>query len=341
MDQQQAQQFAQKILAGEGSLTEKQALQEYLANFNGAVEDHLFPLHELNVVPADTALPEGMEGRVLASITGKMPTVSITEKRPALIRSLWRMGAAAVVLIVASLVVYRFLAPRRTPAGSELALQTITVPAGHSKMVTLADGSLIQLNGGTTLRFAQAFTGATRDVWLDGEAFFEVSKDAAHPFIIHSAAITTTVLGTSFNVRSYRDQSLSEVAVATGKVRVAITGQAATDPVVYLTPGQKTSYHPGNGIGLQTGKTEITAVGSWKQRHFYYDQAPLSVILTDLENAYGTRFHVKNQALLQCTYTVTFKSMTAAQILHTLTLMSDVRFNKKDSLMEVSGEACN
>lgn len=343
MNVQQAQRLAQKILAGDASPDEKAALQQYLTDHAHLPElaDQLLPVTELAAMP-DSVLPAGMEERILRPIMGVTPAPVLQSKRLAILRKLLRISAAAAVLAGLCLMAYRLFMPSVSPQLSmAVLLDTFSVPAGSSKDITLADGTRIRLNGGTTVRYPHSFTGFVREIYLDGEAFFEVSKDASHPFVIHSPAFTTTVLGTSFNIRSSGNQELSEVSVATGKVRVHVTGQALQDSVAFLIPGEKASYRTGDTKGLLKGKTAIATIGSWKDRHFYYDQAPLSIILNDLERAYGLRFLVKNPGVLSCTYSATFRNMSAPDMLATLALMSQVQFHKKDNLIEVSGHACN
>ncbi|HEU4555549.1 MAG TPA: FecR family protein, partial [Chitinophaga sp.] len=83
---------------------------------------------------------------------------------------------------------------------------TLTVPAGNMYSITLADGSVVHLNSATILRFPFAFTGAKREVFVDGEAFFNVAPNAHQPFIVHSRRKDVQVLGTSFNINTYNDK---------------------------------------------------------------------------------------------------------------------------------------
>jgi ferric-dicitrate binding protein FerR (iron transport regulator) len=330
---QQAKRLAYKVLANEANPEEKAALQQYIkdnAHLPG-LEEQLFPLQELTSIP-DSTLPAGMEEKILTPLTGG----AIPTRRPVL-RKLLRICAAAAVLLTVCLASYRFFSTYRTP----VILQTLVTPNGSQHNITLADGTRIRLNGGTTLRYPSSFTGKTREVYLDGEAFFEVSKDSSHPFIIHAPAFTTMVLGTSFNIKSAAGLQLSEVAVASGKVRVAATVAGTADSVAYLKPGEAVYYRLNDPAGIHKSSIALNAIGAWKDRRFHYDQTPLYSILHDMESAYGLHFQVVNPAVLSCTFSATFNTMTATEILQTLTLMSQVKFQTKDSLTEVSGQACN
>lgn len=356
MNLQQAQLLAQRVLAGEASMEDKTALQQYITAHahQPELEEQLFPIAELTSMQ-EQVLPAGIEERILHRVTGSPTRTGSPGNIPhrvtdnairtasagnmlhrltnsATVRRFLLIASAAAVLIAICISAYWLFTA--TPAPPPML--SISTVGGSSKEIALTDGTHIRLNGGTTLRYPSNFNSATREVYLDGEAFFEVSKDSTHPFIIHSPALTTTVLGTSFNVKTSGSEAISEVAVATGKVRVAVTGQE-----VLLAPGEKMHYVAGDPAGMQKEKITITTIGAWKDRRFYYDRSPLSGILHDLERAYGLHFRVQNPALLACTYSATFKLMSPEEILQTLTLMSQVKFSHKDSLIEVSGPACN
>lgn len=342
MTLQQAQLLAGKVLAGEADPDEITALRQYIHDHGHlpGLADDLLPLKEIETI-SDNPLPAGMEDRILRPIIGDATEGTPAVKRPVILRQLLRIAAAAAILIGVCLITYKFVPTSGSSDNTPVALlDSISTPAGVRKEITLTDGSRIRLNGGTTLYFPRSFTGNTREVSLDGEAFFEVSKDSSHPFIIHTADFTTTVLGTSFNINSSIDHQHSEVAVATGKVRVYIPGKPLRDSIAYLLPGQKVSYQPGNSNGLQTGSIPVSTIGSWRHREFYYEQASLRNILNDMERFYGVHFVVKTPAILSCTFSVAFKDMKMEEILKSLSLMSKIRFLEKGPEIEVSGP-CN
>lgn len=326
--------IARKALAGEASPEEKILLKQYIIDHEAlhGVAPDLLPLQELLEIH-DAGLPTGMEDRILQSIIGT--AYPGTHKKP-VIRRLLRIAVAAALLGFMALAFYS----TRTSYHSTPEFAVITSASGVVKVVILPDGTHVQLNGGTTLRYNNS-PGQQREVWLNGEAFFEVSKDVAHPFIIHAPSFTTKVLGTSFNIKVINGQLLAEVAVATGKVQVSLEGHAVRNTGVVLTAGEKTVYREGDTAGLVSGKADVATIGAWMERRFYYDQAPLSVILNDIERAYGLRFHAKDPAVLACTYSTTFKTMPAQEILHALSLMSQVQFQQKNGLIEVTGKPCH
>lgn len=125
--------------------------------------------------------------------------------------------------------------------------------------ISLPDGSIVKLNKGTTLKIEEkAFNKNDREVWLEGEAFFEVAKNATKPFIIHSKQITTTVLGTSFNVCAYSNLPFMKINVREGKVQV--NNQDATLDI--LTANKQLTFEERNGTH-ETVDKEWNDTQSW------------------------------------------------------------------------------
>ena len=112
---------------------------------------------------------------------------------------------------------------------------TVSTPLGKDYYVVLPDGTKVWLNADTELIFPTHFTGVRREVRLQGEAYFEVAKDKAHPFVVYNNLFSTTVLGTKFNMRTYR-QSAASVVLVEGKVTVESKKSKTIQTIV---PGQK------------------------------------------------------------------------------------------------------
>ncbi|MCS2766755.1 FecR family protein [Bacteroides thetaiotaomicron] len=130
-------------------------------------------------------------------------------------------------------------------------MQTVYVPAGQRTQVTLADGTMVWVNGKSTLTFPSQFASRTRKVELDGEAYFEVQKDPEKQFIVstaHQSAIK--VLGTKFNVKAYRDSEEITTTLIEGKVHFEFNNTAQKPQYITMAPGQKPIYYS------QSGKTE-------------------------------------------------------------------------------------
>jgi transmembrane sensor len=338
---QEAKRIAQKALEGTATELEKFDLQSFINSSSDKDQliNSLFPIEDWERSAGDPLSPD-MEQRLLKSIFGKKNRVVLGP---------WIRIAAAAVLIGISLAIWLLMPSGQSSVRSVTpTYTTVTTRNGQTKSILLEDGTRIVLNGGTTLRFPGNFSGHAREVYLDGEAYFDVSRDSLRPFIIHSPRLSTTVLGTSFSMRSGTCGELpAEIAVATGKVRVdinkdvqAVCTAALTYSTATVTAGEKVSFSTGDLTGLHKRNVNVVGIGAWKDHWFYYDQTPLKDILKDLERSYGLHFSIKEPAVLNCTYSTTFRNISTQSILQTLMLMGHVNFSIRDTLIEVRGKAC-
>ncbi|TDW96823.1 FecR family protein [Dinghuibacter silviterrae] len=326
MDILEAKVIVQKVLEGNATHGEIAGLRAFIEGQpdKDALVATLFPAGEF-WDQEEKALPGGVEQRVLKAILHPQAPVVPLRRRWFSGRRLAAAGAAAA-LVAACFFLYK-----ANTGGHPTAMlyDSVAVGEGHFENIVLGDGTHLTLNGGSILRWLKT---NNREVYLDGEAFFDVARDSLRPFVIHSPSFTTTVLGTSFDIRSRSREAISRVAVATGKIRIDAGGQRS-----FATPGQQVSLIRDS---LRKSTVDIASIGSWKEHRFYYDRASLKDILGDLETVYGLHFNIIDPDVLSCTYSTTFKNVSPDDILETLTLMGRVHFTKKDDRIEVTGKAC-
>lgn len=167
-----------------------------------------------------------------------------------------------------------------TSTGNANGWNTLMVPTGRDYRVVLADGSQVHLNAFSRLRFPFAFNGSTREVYLEGEAYFNIAPDAAHPFIVHTGSIDTKVLGTAFNINAYSD-SLVVTSLVQGSVS---TARSHENPVL-LKPGMETVYSAGHSQLVRAFDENIT-LGWRKGEYAYYNQS-LSSLDAVIRHWYG------------------------------------------------------
>lgn len=156
---------------------------------------------------------------------------------------------------------------------------TLTVPAKLDYRVELSDGSIVWLNSTTKMRFPFAF-GHTREVYIEGEAYFSIAQDATKPFIVHSGKASVQVLGTEFNVNSYNSNSVT-TSLIQGKVAVTVDKKRTI-----LQPG-KELIASASGTKVQTFDQQITL--GWRQGIHYFEDASMTEIATMI----GRYFDVK------------------------------------------------
>ncbi|MES2060730.1 MAG: FecR domain-containing protein [Bacteroidota bacterium] len=197
--------------------------------------------------------------------------------------------AAVWALIVSGFFVYRFIAVKNESVIQRVAMREIVNPYGQRSKIILPDSSEVFLGAGSKLTIPEKFTGNLREISLQGEAFFQVTKNPKKPFIIHTGTVQTRVLGTSFKIEAFKNKPLT-VAVVTGKVRVDdYTGNTHTSLAV-LTPGQKVTYTNGQAIA---GKAAIEDTRAWTDGRQVFNQQALNDITDVLERWYNIKIEYK------------------------------------------------
>lgn len=164
---------------------------------------------------------------------------------------------------------------------------TLRVPAGGTYKMMLADGTAVWLNASSSLRFPFSFNGPTRDVYVEGEAFFKVAKDAQRPFIVHTPQTEVRVLGTSFNINTYQPGA-ERTALVEGSVQLHSRGGQQ----LLLKPGLQANYTAG---GFQTAAFDEEEVTAWMSGVYYFHKMPVSDIATVASRFYGIRFQAEGE----------------------------------------------
>ncbi|MBZ4191410.1 FecR family protein [Niabella beijingensis] len=154
----------------------------------------------------------------------------------------------------------------------------ITVPPGLDYQVRLPDNTTVWLNAASSLRFPVKFEAGLREIEIEGEAYLEVAKDAARPFVVHTGGATIQVLGTEFNVNSYHPGSL-RVALVTGKVSLR-----SPKETLELKPGFEATLS--NGSGFRIAAFDERQVLSWMKGRYIFSNLPVSEIADILQRCY-------------------------------------------------------
>lgn len=227
---------------------------------------------------------------------------------------------AASILIVLGIAVVLFIVSQSDQ--TELyAVQTTTY--------TFNDGSQVTLKTNAKLIFKEGFIPEKREVFLEGEAYFDIAKAPNRPFIVHSDIVDVTVLGTSFNVNT--DTSSPEVVVVSGIVNVKHDEQN-----VELEAGDKASLASGQ---LLASKNNDPNFLSWKTMDFTFSDASLSKVIQDLSDAYQTPIRI-NENIDQCKITVSFENQSLDEILSVITATLGLSLEQTDQGILLTGQGC-
>jgi transmembrane sensor len=196
----------------------------------------------------------------------------------------WRVLAAAVVTGILCLTGAGYLLQRHL-AAADLVYQTAY---GETKTVTLPDSSRVTLNGNSRLSHAAGWDGTRpREVWIAGEAFFEVThkgKNKNARFIVHTPKLNVEVLGTRFNVFNRQDKT--DVVLNSGKVKLAIAASAKDTLTLYMRPGDQVAFSR-KTAAIVKSQVNAEALTSWRNKVLVFEGTPLYRIAEIIEDTYG------------------------------------------------------
>jgi transmembrane sensor len=196
------------------------------------------------------------------------------------------------------------------------------VKTSHNVLTdTLNDGSIITLNQKSMISYPSKFTGKTRPVTLQGEAFFRVAHNAKKPFIITVNNIQVTVLGTSFNVNT--KIGYTEIIVETGTVKVTKDGNTVT-----LSPREKLYIPEGNNIGTKEPVID-RLYNYYRTKEFVCDDTPLWKLVQVLNEAYNANIHIGKKEFQNYKLNSTFSNQSLDKILEVIHLTFDIEVVKQ------------
>ena len=266
-------------------------------------------------------------------------------------RILWGAVAASILL---------FWLHFRTNDNNEIKPinNTVSTKAGDKASINLPDGSKVWLNGDSKITYVGDFGNKTREVYLSGEAFFDVAKDKTKPFIIHTRTINLKVLGTAFNVRSYDNEKETETALVHGSVEITL--RYRPDQKILLKPGEKLlvkNFPVDTSLKYKKQKrdeetpiavltnmhyygTDSSSVEtSWTKNQLEFNDEPLDKIALNLERWFNIRVTITDERLKKEKYTATLEEDDKLKdFLEVLKLAegSNFRYSIKDSEIVIS-----
>ncbi len=276
--------------------------------------------------------------------TGTTPAKAIRGNRfSGRYRWLWSAAAAASV-IIACLLLFHGSNPR--PASN-----TVSTKAGSKSKIQLPDGTQVWLNADSKIKYDQDFMGALREVQLTGEAYFDVVKDKSRPFVIHTGSIDVTVVGTSFNVRSYPGEKTTETALIQGAVEITLHNNP--DKKIVLRPSEKCTVEnpapeaktpvaaeeqPMLTVGkIRYGKTDSSSSieTMWVKNKLAFENESFERITTEMERWYNVKFNIKREALKDVYLTGIFENKSLNEVMEALRISGGFKYGVKEGIVSV------
>jgi ferric-dicitrate binding protein FerR (iron transport regulator) len=222
-------------------------------------------------------------------------------------------------------------------SGEEAVMNTMNTPNGGQYQLTLADGTKVWLNAASSITYPTAFNGERRKVKITGEAYLEVSKDKAHPFIVDVAGQSSVeVLGTSFNINSYGDEGDTKTTLVEGSVRVEMNGNASAKSSVILKPGEQAvaaGATDNQEITVNTG-VDIGQTLAWKNGLFNFNGLSVHQVLNQLARWYDIKIRYEGKEPDFHFMGKMYRSANLSEVLKMLQKM-DVKFRMEGKTLVV------
>lgn len=214
---------------------------------------------------------------------------------------------------------------------SKIVNNHLIIPRGKTYRLVLEDGTKVWLNSETELSYPSRFTGDRREVKLAGEAFFEVTPDKEKPFYVKTNGMDVRVLGTSFNVSSYKDSENTSTTLVEGSVAVKTAGGAERT----ITPSERLAYNK-KSRQLSVEKVDTELYTSWINGVYIFKNAPLEEIVEKLQRWYDFSVVYQDETLKHTRFSLTADRKTDIdKLLEVINYTSDVKLEKQGKSINV------
>jgi len=232
---------------------------------------------------------------------------------------------AAVLFLPLVAFVYLLYSNNYMPTAGETAYSEIYSPLGTRTMFFLPDGTTGWLNGGSYLEFPTEFKGKSREVLLRGEAYFDVLSDAKRPFIVTGSHIEVAAYGTAFNVMAYPDETISEITLVSGSVKVSgkqdgrVLNSRMIKPDQMYTFDARTSFY-------KTETVDAHSIISWKEGKLIIRDEPFKEAVKKINRWYNVNISIKDKRLESYIYMATFEDETLDEVLKLIKLSAPIEY---------------
>ena len=294
----------------------------------------------------DTAYPVDWE-RMYARVS-QVEDDLVLLRRPAGWPGVWRVVvAASVAVVVGGVILWGMHGRNVRKAAVGIPVQAVVVDAGGvtqamvtdnwKRVVHLPDGSTVLLNKNSRLDYPRVFRDTMREVFLSGEAFFDITHLAGWPFIVHTGKLSTRVLGTAFNIRAYPGDKAIAITVTSGRVQVSNERAA----VGLLTADQQMRYDVASATIVQE-KVDVRPLVAWRPSEVSFDDITMEEAARRVGEWLGVTVRFVNPALKDCRVTASFyREDQLEEILTVLCAVNEMSYTIHDKDVSIDGRGCN
>ncbi len=244
---------------------------------------------------------------------------------------LWITRVAAIIMLPILGVLLFMISNRHLEIEgfAETVIDTVEIvaPIGSRTVLQLSDGTVVNLNYGSKIKYPRVFSGDTRELTLEGEGYFEVAHNPKMPFVVKTEKLNIKALGTIFNVHAYSDDNVIETTLVEGKVVTEEVSEGGeTKALGFLTPGQHVRYNKNTGKIIST-KGNIEKYISWKDGKLEFDNEPILQVASKLSRMFNVDIEVADN-IKDYTYTVTFVDEPLYLILDLMAVTTPIMYIK-------------
>src|SRR5436190_22391247 len=306
----------ERYLAGETSARDAEIVREWLAE-DATNAQILADLRLIKHVAHDTPPPTSVDAAWIQAVK----TLGLGRKSRVLRRLLMVALATAAVLIA---VIGGARVLRRAPQWKEYA----TAPA-QRMVIRLQDGTQVTIAPKSRVRYTADYGATHRDLYLDGEAYFQVAPDSQRPLRVHTAGSLTEDLGTAFVVRAYADQIAIEVVVAEGRVALSRADTAAASrPPALVLEARDLGRLDASGVATRRRGVDVERQLAWTRGVLAFDGAPLGDVVRTLGRWYNVDIRLADSALAARRLTASFQNEPIDLVLHRIALTLGLRVER-------------
>ncbi|MDR1938344.1 MAG: FecR domain-containing protein [Tannerellaceae bacterium] len=264
-----------------------------------------------------------LQKKILGRIKTQMDSGGRKTAKQMFLQWIARSAAVLVLLLATGAGVYFHTANRR-----DMPDTVVSVGKGQKAGITLPDGTKVWMNSDTELRYGSRFNNARRMLELEGEAYFEVAPDRDRAFIVQTGGLSVKALGTSFDLKSYANESHVSTVLMTGKVEVASGNEK-----IILSPNERIVFDKANKTMEKNTVFEAKDYANWKYDTLSFEAETFENIVRTLERYYNIKITFGSESLKKYRFTGTPGNTSLESILQRLSLTSPLSYEVRDSMI--------
>jgi ferric-dicitrate binding protein FerR (iron transport regulator) len=328
MDIRRLSDLIEKYKRGECSPQEKELLDNYLESFQNNPDEW-----NENEMGNQRIIEEKIYSEIMDSINKEKNHYFIGVF---LSPSLLKRAASIIFILILVSGILNLSGIFEQKTSSVVWQEKVTSP-GEKSVLNLSDGSKVTLNADSKLKYPDHFDNASREVYLVGEAYFEIHHNINRNFIVHTGNLTTTDLGTKFDVSAYPENKTIAVSLLEGKVKVSRNEKGKVGRIAILKPKEQLVYDKENNVSSFNVFDFLEVVG-WKDSVYKFVNEPLRKVLPQLERAFGVKFRLTDQSVLAQKITIKFERnslQTVINVIKSLTGLDYKILKKNNNIKEI------